>query len=397
MLIVLLPDKFSKFVDYKYQIKYLKKKLNTKVEVHDLFSVVNKDWEKAFPGKRYGKVKVFKEFIEWKRYFKNKINNEKNLNVINLLSLDNYRSFLIHYELYKYEIKIIQLKSPEVCVENKSYTYSIYQKIFKFFQLFFTNFNRLKRLIKSKIIFRASSFLKMRELIILYSGQKKNILPHLNAQKTTYVSVHSSDYSNHLLLHSHKKKLKKKNFIVFLDTTTPYFTGDKMLFGYKINYNAKKWYEDLNNFLKKIEQSFNSRVIIIPHPRVRELKNPYYLKRFEVRKDIEASNKLIAYSKFVIALSPSTAISYCVINHKPINLIFNNQIIKNNPTMLEEMRFMSKILKTGLININKDFNKSTISLSVNKKMYKKYKFDYLTSKDINKKLNHEIINSILCK
>ena len=65
--------------------------------------------------------------------------------------------------------------------------------------------------------------------------------------------------------------------------------------------------------------------------------------------------------------------------------------------MLEEMRFMSKILKTGLININKDFNKSTISLSVNKKMYKKYKFDYLTSKDINKKLNHEIINSILCK
>ena len=45
----------------------------------------------------------------------------------------------------------------------------------------------------------------MRELIILYSGQKKNILPHLNANKISYVSLHSSDYSNHLLLHSNKK------------------------------------------------------------------------------------------------------------------------------------------------------------------------------------------------
>ncbi len=395
MLIILLPDKVSKFVNYKYQIKYLKKKLDQKVEVHDLFSIVNKDWEKDFPGKRYGKIKVFKEFIEWKKYFRNKTKNKKNLNVINLLSLDNYTSFLIHYELYKSRIKIIQLKSPEVCAEHRSYRFNTYQKILKAFQFLFTDFNRLKRLIKSKVIFKITSFLKMRELIILYSGQKKNILPHLNANKISYVSLHSSDYSNHLLLHSNKKKIRKKNFIVFLDSVSPYFTGDKKLFGYKINYNSEKWYKDLNNFLKKIEKAFNSRIIIIPHPRVRELKNPYYLKRFEVRKDIEASNKLIAHSKFVISLTPSTAVSYCVIHYKPFNIIFNNQIVKNNPDLLDEMKFMSKVLKTGLVNINKDFNKNAFSLSVNKKMYKKYKYNYLTSKDINKKLNHEIINSIL--
>ena len=207
MLIILLPDKVSRFVNYKYQINYLKKKLHKKVEVHDLFSVVNKDWEKNFPGKRYGKIKVFKEFIEWKKYFRNKIKNKKNLNVINLLSLDNYISLLIHYELYKSRIKIIQLKSPEVCAEHRSYRFSAFQKILKAFQLLFTDFNRLKRLIKSKVVFKVTSFLKMRELIILYSGQKKNILPHLNAKKTSYFSLHSSDYSNHLLLHSRKKNL----------------------------------------------------------------------------------------------------------------------------------------------------------------------------------------------
>ncbi len=395
MLIVLLPDKFTKFVDYKYQIKYLKNNLKTKVEVNDLFSVVNKDWEKAFPGKRYGKIKIFNNFFQWKKYFKEKIKNVKNIKVINLLSLDSYTSLLIHYELYKSRIKIIQLKSPEVAVENKSYRYGIHQKIKKFFHLFFTNFKRLIKFIKSKIIQRLALFLKMDELIILYSGNKKKILPHLNAKKIKFLSVHSSDYSNHLLLHSRKTKFTKKNFIVFLDTTTPYFTGDKMLFGYKINYNTEIWYKDLNSFLQKIEREFKSRVIIIPHPRVRHFKNPYYLKRFEVRKDIDASNKLIAFSKFLIALSPSTAVSYCVINKKPINLIYNNQIIKNNPTMLDEMRFMSKVLKTGLININKKFSKNNFSLSVDDKLYQRYKFNYLTSKNITGKLNHEIINSIL--
>ena len=63
-------------------------------------------------------------------------------------------------------------------------------------------------------------------------------------------------------------KMTNKNYVVFLDTTTPYFTGDKILFGYKINYKTKKWYKDLNLFLEKIENEFKTRVVIIPHPRV---------------------------------------------------------------------------------------------------------------------------------
>ncbi len=240
--------------------------------------------------------------------------------------------------------------------------------------------------------------MKLEELTVLYSGKKKDILPHLNARKINYQSFHSSDYSNHLLLNLNGKKKKlKKNFIVFLDTTTPYFTGDKALFKYKINYEQVSWYEDLNNFLKLTEKHFKSNIIIIPHPRVRHLKNPYYKKRFEVRKDIDASNKFIKDCKFVLAISPSTAVSYCVINYKPITLIYNDQIIKNNPTMLNEMKFMSKVLKTGLININNGFDKKKFSTTIDKKIYDKYKYDYLTSKKISEKMNHEIINDILLK
>ena len=105
----------------------------------------------------------------------------KILNVINLLSLDSYTSLLIYYELYKSRIKIIQLKSPEVAVENKSYRYGDIKKLRNFFIFFLRTLRDLLNFLNPKL-FRAALFLKMDELIILYSGNKK-ILPHLKGKK----------------------------------------------------------------------------------------------------------------------------------------------------------------------------------------------------------------------
>ena len=93
-----------------------------------------------------------------------------------------------------------------------------------------------------------------------------------------------------LIKKNHKKK--KQNFIVFLDARTPAFIGDKFYLKYKINYDKKKWYKDLNTFLSNIEKVFKSKVIIVPHPAVRDFKNIYYDKKFIVSKDPDASNKL---------------------------------------------------------------------------------------------------------
>ena len=78
-------------------------------------------------------------------------------------------------------------------------------------------------------------------------------------------------------------------------------------------------------------------------------------------------------------------------------IIYNEQIKKNNLTAFSEMKFMSKVLKTGFININNEFYKNKFSMTINKKIYDKYKYDYLTSKKISEKMNHEIINDILLK
>ena len=125
-----------------------------------------------------------------------------------------------------------------------------------------------------------------------------------------------------------------------------------------------------------------------------KIKITYYDKRFEVRTDIGATSKLVPNSKFVIAISCTMAVSYCVLNYKKILLIFNDQIRSKNPSMMSNLIYMSKVLKVNLFNINNDFKKEKLLFSLNKKTYDKYKFNYLTSKKVKDEMNVDIFNKL---
>ena len=60
------PDSFY----HRHQIGILKKKLNTKIEIHDLSNILNKDWNKAFINKRHKIAKVFENINDWEIYLK---------------------------------------------------------------------------------------------------------------------------------------------------------------------------------------------------------------------------------------------------------------------------------------------------------------------------------------
>ena len=55
--------------------------------------------------------------------------------VINTISSNSIKSLYIHYLLYKYNVKIIKLNSPEVHAPSQSNT--LYLKIFVFFSKFY--------------------------------------------------------------------------------------------------------------------------------------------------------------------------------------------------------------------------------------------------------------------
>jgi hypothetical protein len=391
MIIILFPYKFTNFFYKKYQINDLKKEFRNKIEIHDVSRIISKKRNKILDEKRNKLASAFSKISDWENYIKKILKKKKNIYVINLISSNSFKSFVIHYLLCKYKIKVLKLDSPEIYAPIQSY--NLYLKLISFFKLLFFNLPRLKFVIRNFFYNKLLFFLKFDELYILVSGSKKYLKPSkLKSKKKKLINFHSSDYSNYLI---NKKKSKIKNFVVFLDTKTPAFIGDRQIFNFKINYNIEEWYKDLNIFLYKIEKEFKSEVIIIPHPTVRDKKNIYYDKKFKVSKDPDASNNLISRCKFVISISATTAVSYCVIYNKPLTFLYNNQLIKKNPSMYNEIKGLCNILSSGIININNNFKKNQINLLVDKKKYLNYQYNFMTTKKIKKLKNSEILKKLI--
>ena len=69
MLLILHPYKFTLMHKQRLELELLKKKINTKIEIHDLGEILNKEAGKMFLTKEEKKVKKFKSVIEWINYF----------------------------------------------------------------------------------------------------------------------------------------------------------------------------------------------------------------------------------------------------------------------------------------------------------------------------------------
>ena len=388
MLIILFPQKFISSFYKNYHVDDLKKKLKEKIEVHDLSIIISPKLNNTYKGSINKSVKIFRDIKEWERYLNKKIKKEKKIYIMNCINLENFKSFYIYYLLSKYKLSIIEMNSAETlqCIFSKT----LRQKIINFFKylIFHHKFFlfRTKQFIFKKLV----KCLKFNEIYVTQCGYdgRKNTFSLLSSSKIKFLDYNSSDYINFL---TNKRKVKSKNYAVFLDCRSPAFIGDKSLFGLNIIYDKKKWYSDLNNFLKKVEKQENLKIIIIPHPSVRELKNIYYDKNFQISNDKDATNRLVPACKFVLAISATTAVSYCVLYNKPITFIYNNQLVKENLWQYKELKSYSRALSSKMININKDTDIIELNSVVNKKSYIKWKYNFITSKKTEKISNIEIL------
>jgi hypothetical protein len=306
MLLLLYPYKFTNANYKKFQVKQLKKKIK-KFETHDLSNIISKKTINAFKGKYNDNAKIFYKIKSWKNYLQKITKIENKVYAINFIYPNSLKAIYINYLLSKFKVNIIEINSGETYQLEQSKTIKL--KFINFFKYLIFKFPYLLFSIKNKLGQYLVKLLKFEKVIVTQTGfdGRKNIRPMLsNSKKIIFINYNSADYENFL---TSKKKKSDKKYIVFLDSKTPAFIGDKSLYGLKINYDVNKWYHDLNNFLRKIEEYFNLNVIIIPHPSVREVKNIYYKKHFTVAKDHNAANNLISASSFVITISPTTAVS----------------------------------------------------------------------------------------
>lgn len=392
MLLVLHPYKFNQHYYFEYELDLFEKKLFSKFEIHDLSQIVNPDWKKAFSGEVHKKAKVFNTIKEWNDYFQEFIKKEDNITILNNLDINSINSLIVHHIICKSKLNIIQYRSPSIPLVKKDKI----DLVSAIFNLEFLKLPKLYFFLKTKTLTKISNFIKFEKVFILYSGKKKNFKLLLNAKKNIYTNIHSKDYSKFLINKKIKKKFfNEKRYAVYLDTPGPYFFSDRSLFASRINHNIKTWYNDLNKYLSFVEKKYSLKIVIIPHPKARKIVNPYYKKSFKVIRDVEGTTKCIPKSQFVLNTGGSTALGYAVASKKPIIILYNNQIIKNDNWMFLHSKNMSINLGCSFVNINSKSDKNVLDLRVNYQKYKSFKENFLTQKKLSNKMNYDIFNKII--
>jgi hypothetical protein len=396
MIIVLSESKFTEFSYINYELDIFEKKLKEKIEIHDLSKIINPKWRSFWKTKNHKKAKVFDTINQWENYLKKINKKNERIIVFNELWGTTIMSLIVQFKLSKYVKKIVVFKSPgrPIRPARGKNIFFIYKKIIRII----LNPSQLihKEIIfflKIKILKILSKLIIFNEIYIMRSGKINNFIINLGAKKKKIIDYHFRDYDR--LISLKREKINYKNPIaVFLDTPDPYFKDDFKLFKKIIKYNKIEWYKDLNNYLLNFEKINFCKVVIIPHSKVKGIKNPYYNKNFEVCHDLDAVHKLIPVSKFVITINASTAINLAVACKKPVIFIYNEQQEKLNESLLEDVRFVAQKCNSSLININ-NYSSTKETETINKKFYENYLYNYVTSRNISKKKNYEIINNLL--
>ena len=206
--------------------------------------------------------------------------------------------------------------------------------------------------------------------------------------KFNFIKGHSFDYSNSLLKKNNSKKLNHKKYIIYLDTGAPYFTGDSAL-AFRHEFEKKvdneSYYRDLNLYFDELEKLYKAKVIVIPQPKYKITKlknknlNPYFNNR-QSDNSYDATAKLIPKCLFIISHG-STALSYAIINYKPVHLLntksYNFRPENEIKTIFEQAKILG-IKTIDFVNFKK--KDLLINLKVNKTKYDLYKYEFLTYK-----------------
>ena len=326
-----------------------------KVEFWDVSQLVN------YPN--YKKKNTFLSF----QNLKEKINQNKKNIFISLLTYD-LKTYKIHRLLYKMNCFLIYFNWGSQPIKYKK---NIYEKLIEL------KLNNTKNLIYQKlnyIIYNISFFfglLKKPELEFvagnfLYNSKGKN--------KKVKINLHDNDF----FLKS--KEIKKKDkYFLFIDNNMSDHEDGKYIFGNKI-FNFIIYQKNLENFFRFIEKKFNTKVIIAPYYKYKRSYENFLQSRFG-KKHI---SRLVREAA-VVMLHHTTAISYPVLNYKPIIFLTNTQI-ENSPIkqFSNDINALSIFLDSIKINTN-NFSNFKIPI-VNKLKYEKYIDLFIGSKKNNKKI-----------
>lgn len=202
------------------------------------------------------------------------------------------------------------------------------------------------------------------------SPKDEELFPYFISKNTKLIKSNSRDYNKCLLSKPYNFSEK---YCVFLDTDV-IDAADYEIFKNKAKRNKKEYLNKLISFLKWIKKEYKLNVIIAPHPKSRIYKDMDNIDGIKIIRN--KSVELVQGSEFVVN-EGTAAVSFAVYFNKPIIFFTFHEIA----FFYNHCCSFTKELNKEIINIDV-LSKHQFDIELkNNRMYKDYKFKYLTYND----------------
>lgn len=261
-----------------------------------------------------------------------------------------------------------------------------------------TSERSLRRLI-NRFFFRPKNFLIRSVDLLLGIAYRKlrlvnkfdivfaagNALTSVDQFAKKVVPFNLCDYDHFINVQNTYSKPISGKYAVFLDINLPY-QSDLAICGLPA-VDAKNYFESLNNFFDILEKKSDLKVVVAAHP-----KSKYGSEVFGARECHRmVTAELVKDAEYVITHT-STAISYAVLNVKPIIFIYNDNMMRvYKNTIIKEIQCLASYLNGNLYNVDKVTNIKEIDIKQpDRVLYESYKYAYLTSPESKSSSSAEI-------
>lgn len=313
--------------------------------------------------------------------------------------LQSVSTFLIFYLISNSQAVFSNVLWGDLPLHNEQSLKSIASKINTLFSLKSLDIVKLMR-VSYSIFWREFSSLnfgkyKLRKIIgikafdFVWLGTLPDRVPKIFiSEKTKFIYIHNLDFDK--IIAVEEKNVRSKSSIVLLDSMGPLHT-DYMAEDRLPSIGSELYSQLVRNILDKIENKFDTKVIIAAHPRTNfDICEKLYGNR-EVFFNQTA--ELISQSNAVIIIDGSTSVGFAVYWKKPIIIIKSNKFDIQTKNLNE---YLIQLLNPNVIDLDLPFTLENIR-SADVDLYDEYFWQYVKKPNTPKKYFWQIVISELEK
>jgi hypothetical protein len=201
--------------------------------------------------------------------------------------------------------------------------------------------------------FRKIGVVKPYELMFTVNPASSKLLTL--AKKT--IGINLRDFDQYKIVKNNEKIISYK-YVVFIDQNLPEHPDLELLKLKRLN--SEEYYGALDRFFEKIKQLYNLDVVVAMHP----TNNSCWMTSTSRSTYAGMAEDLIKDAEFVIAHT-STAISYAVLNMKPIVFIYTEQMnTLYKDTIIQQIESIARYLGQDIYNINQVIELESLRVAV---------------------------------